>query len=45
MDLDISFDENPIIESLEEYIADEYIQSMLEISLEDALDKYITTIE
>lgn len=45
MDLDISFNEDPIMESVEDYIADEYLQSVIEMSLEDILDEYIATIE
>lgn len=45
MDLDISFNENPIVESLEDYIADDYLQSVIEMSIVDILDEYIATIE
>lgn len=46
MELDITtINEDPLMEYLEDFITEEYEQSMLEMSLADILDEYISTVD
>lgn len=46
MDLDITtINEDPSMEYLEDLLAEEYEQSLFEMSMIDVLDEYIATID
>lgn len=45
MDLDITFNEDPVLEAIEDFLVEDYTQTLLEMFMDDILDDYIATID